>query len=224
MAARGWAERAGFAAVGLMLGLLGKASIADATARVAAPAERVRVVRPACDAPPPAAPPLALAALTAARPPPGPVRPWLDDAELGDEEPGTWSALVEDAFARCDGPFSVEQIDCTEYPCVAALRVDGEVDLDAPAAIEDVVDCPSFAALAERYDAQGLIPVEVRCPDGPRTLILYAAGDTTGAAYLASGIPAPEADDLFGTGTLWNTAWTLSRRSQALDPAFVCED
>jgi hypothetical protein len=38
------------------------------------------------------------------------------------EEPGAWSDTVEQAFAECEIPGALELIDCTEYPCTAAVR------------------------------------------------------------------------------------------------------
>ncbi len=48
-------------------------------------------------------------------------QPWPAD-EDSVEAPDLWTEAVEEALASCDIGADIELVDCTEYPCAAALR------------------------------------------------------------------------------------------------------
>lgn len=85
--------------------------------------------------------------------------PWPD--ELGVAEPSRWNEVIERAIRECDLPFSLEQVECTEYPCVARIRTD-------PAYVapdEGPTPCP---VLQEAFGAGSVETARsfVSCPDG----------------------------------------------------------
>lgn len=45
---------------------------------------------------------------------------WPDEDSI--EAPATWSDAIEEGLANCDVDADLELVDCSEYPCAAALR------------------------------------------------------------------------------------------------------
>jgi hypothetical protein len=113
--------------------------------------------------------------------------PWPDD--LGPEEPTAWAATME-ALSACDLPFRIETVECTEYPCLATVRWQGE---DDPEAWRPPEDCAPLDA----FDGVGLQRATVRCPDGrvEDVVALYAGNEATWERVLDDRLPAGVGSD-----------------------------
>ncbi len=119
---------------------------------------------------------------------------WPEDE--GIESPEAWANAVEEALDDCDVEGAeVETIECSEYPCVAALRptVVGEPDDPAFAAaqeklIESVRGCASlreaFGIDEETHKALDVFSNDTTCPDGTRRdFFALMALDPNGPAF-----------------------------------------
>ena len=106
---------------------------------------------------------------------------WPSDAPQ--EEPGAWSELLERAFEECDIELGLELIDCSEYPCVAALRTGVGAGADTSEQLEQLSErveaqlqaCPVFARELGGGDPEELVALhsyDVLCEDGRREAVL----------------------------------------------------
>lgn len=105
--------------------------------------------------------------------------PWPEEA--GVEDPTEWTDAVEAALAQCEiAGVELELIDCSEYPCVAALRPEASGGPDSEAfraeqqrVEEEVRGCGPLRAafgLQERSPDKGLAVFanDTVCSDGSR--------------------------------------------------------
>jgi hypothetical protein len=108
------------------------------------------------------------------------------------EDPDRFHEIAEEALESCQLGRALEVIDCTEYPCVAALRAsdDGrpqEVIYERLA--EQVRQCPAlrsaFSVGQGDDDALQVHAVTVPCGGRPETAYVLAPMDTRGAAWRA---------------------------------------
>ncbi|MEM6926025.1 MAG: hypothetical protein AAF602_03775, partial [Myxococcota bacterium] len=108
--------------------------------------------------------------------------PWPTDDPVWDgQRPDEWNETMEEVFEACDLPADVVVTDCSEPPCVAALRVD-----DPDALGEAILACEPFLDAFPQPEA-GLTPLAVPCGDGrfDRMMLLTTFDEEQRRAYFS---------------------------------------
>jgi hypothetical protein len=127
---------------------------------------------------------------------------------VGVDDPVAWKQRLDTILAACHLDASVANTDCTEYPCVSALRVPSA---EAAKPLED--GCGGAVKFAEG-ESPALVPTPVECGDHVETLWMFAVLDQ------------PTLDDLYPKAAgefLPNELLLLgSRRAEALARGWVC--
>ncbi len=118
-------------------------------------------------------------------------QPWpqADTAEAPDQ----WADAVEEALAQCDMGAELELVECSEYPCVAALRP-SDPTLDAAGREREMKrmmavarGCAplreSFGITPEHEAALDVYRLDARCGDGRESFFVLSALSPQGPAY-----------------------------------------
>jgi hypothetical protein len=136
-------------------------------------------------------------------------QPWPDDETI--EAPEAWSDAVEHALAECELGAELELVECSEYPCVAALRP-ADPALDEAAReqemkrlIEAARACAplrsSFGIRGPEHDeAIDVYRLDARCGEGRESFFVLSALAPDGPAHalLAKDDPSDQEErDLF---------------------------
>lgn len=115
--------------------------------------------------------------------------PWPEQG-AGVEDPTQFRAVVEQALADCDLDDGLEMIECSEYPCVAALRPTAGDDQAALDRLNLAID--ACAPLRQAFDigdgqddALEAHSVRIPCTHGDRVAHVLAAVSTKGEAWNA---------------------------------------
>lgn len=138
------------------------------------------------------------------------VRPTTAPPEtVGVDDPADWDRRLRDVLATCHIPATVTTTDCTEYPCVSALRAPDDNQMNG---LLDRCDAAHFT----EKDLAALLPFPVVCPDGhTETLWMIALADN------------PTLDELYGDGEhgvdFDQLALLGARRAEALARGWTCE-
>lgn len=119
-------------------------------------------------------------------------RSWPTDGAPS-ERPGEFQRAIEAALGECGLVEDLELLECTEYPCVAALRRPADVDptVAAERLTAAAVECPAlrdaFGLDADRAAAGGIQvnPVRVPCgaDGGDEHAYVLSAFDPSGEAW-----------------------------------------
>jgi hypothetical protein len=150
-------------------------------------------------------------------------KPWPED--VGVEEPGAWSALVDEALQRCNLPVELGSIDCSEYPCVAGIRIkDPALDRTQNGGWRELNkrlrECPAlyeplgWAADDRSIGVEVLEEVRVDCPNEHVVGLLALAKEGPAAKELA-------AQDL---GAAFDSLPTWYRRLDDVAKAWECAE
>ncbi|MBX2798393.1 MAG: hypothetical protein KTR31_12005 [Myxococcales bacterium] len=92
---------------------------------------------------------------------------WPEDREYSEGElPEAWTAAMEQVFEDCDLHAEHVLTDCSEPPCVAALRID-----DAESFTTALEGCATFTEAFPDPEV-GAVPMSVRCPDGSADMMV----------------------------------------------------
>lgn len=110
------------------------------------------------------------------------------------EQPDVWTDAVEQALTECEIPGELELVDCTEYPCTAALRppepaADAKAfELQMRAAMNAVRACQPLReafdlADEEVIDALDVYRLDAECGGGKEKFLVLTALDPAGPAH-----------------------------------------
>jgi hypothetical protein len=116
-------------------------------------------------------------------------KPWPTQGAAS-EEPEAFTERIDAALEACDMADLVEAIECSEYPCVVALRDAGaNVEATTQRLQDRARSCAplraAFGIGAEHDEALGVHPVKVACGDHEETAFVLRALDTGGSAWTA---------------------------------------
>ncbi len=132
-------------------------------------------------------------------------QPW--PAASSSESPERWADAVEEALAECALGAELELVECSEYPCVAALRPDdpsldeSQREQEMHRLMDAARGCQplrkSFGLADEgQDDALDVYRLDARCGDGRESFFVLSALDPQGPAYgLLSTDNRDELDD-----------------------------
>lgn len=114
---------------------------------------------------------------------------WPEDGPPS-ERPEAFTERIDAALDACDMAGMVEAVECTEYPCVVALRDAGaDVEATTQRLQERTRACAplraAFGVGAEHDEALGIHPVKVACGDHEEIAFVLRALDTGGGAWAA---------------------------------------
>jgi len=146
--------------------------------------------------------------------------PWpSDDPVWNGQRPDEWNATMQKVFERCDLPADIVVTDCSEPPCVAALRA---LEGDEQALVEAIEGCAPFQQ-AFPDPEEPLVPFGVPCADGRwDRMILFSTfdRDQRRAYFEALGMqPAMDEERL----SVWLEGYRiLSRRADGLAGMWDC--
>lgn len=130
---------------------------------------------------------------------------------IGVDDPAEWDRRLHRLLAGCGFAGTVANTDCTEYPCVTALRFEGNEEefFTGPEG------CPADQGVTEA-ESLHTVPVTVDCGDG-RTDTLWMVG-ITDDAVLSTLYPKAKSGLFFSEEVLLLGA----RRSEALAKGWAC--
>ncbi len=106
------------------------------------------------------------------------------------EEPEAYADILVSALEDCGLDPMLESVECTEYPCVAALRGDDrDPELFAEQLDQRVKACAplrrAFGVGPEQLDALSVRPLQVSCGDQSEVMFILQTLDTRGDAWEA---------------------------------------
>lgn len=112
----------------------------------------------------------------------------------GAEDPERWTEVVEEALAECELGAELELVECTEYPCVAALRP-ADPDLDEEAREAEMKrlmgQARACGSLRQAFgvtepaheEALDVYRLDARCGDGRESFYVLSALAVDGPAW-----------------------------------------
>jgi hypothetical protein len=102
-------------------------------------------------------------------------QPWPDDGRA-QEQPEGWEAAVRQGLETCDLPLALDVVECTEYPCVAALSPKDGTLTEGDKLVELVGSCqPLREVFGDSADLQ--LHEVVRDCDGRTGYVLQALAE-----------------------------------------------
>ncbi len=152
-----------------------------------------------------------------------PPNAWPQREYAASELPDNWGRAIDEVFASCDIPGELVLTDCSEPPCVAAMRgaTGGEIH-------DALGRCPAYLEAFPESEV-GPAPMSVQCEDGSASIMLLLTtftSDQREAYFEDLGIQelmGSDFTDLNGLSALGEGYRILGRRADALSRLWSCE-
>lgn len=117
-------------------------------------------------------------------------QPWPEDATI--ESPEGWTQAIDEALSSCELGAELELVDCSEYPCTAALRpADTAMSSEAHeremerlmTAVRGCEPLRRSFGIAEDDANLDVFRLDARCGEAREAFFVLMALDPAGAAY-----------------------------------------